>query len=422
MLSIKQGLSAVCCLLIISVPGKAAVFFGQHVFYPATFSHLNGNPFDGIRLWDSAGTMWRDIEPATGQYDFSRMDAYVTDASAHQLDMIYTLGQTPRWASARPDEVGNTGLGAAAEPVNMDNWSDYVKTVASRYRGKISAYEVMNEPRIPEAIAPYSPGFFSGSTAALIDMTRRTRAALNLVAPEAKVVCPAMDGQQQGVKRLQYFLSHGGGDACDVIGFHFYLQTQTVSEFQGLLAEVRAVMQQNGQGGKPLWDTEIGMKVAQSGYNLAATPSGPGGPIYTDQDAGRRMVKLLLASFSGGVARTYWFAYDSSSMGATLANKTLEQLNVLGVDYQSLKSWLAGSQLGSCLVSDAIGNCTLVRNGQPIGCIVWGMPYTSATLAQAHIRQLSLLNGSHLSVTSLSATQTLAQLTQQFQDPMLLSY
>jgi len=419
----KRGLMAALFAMWSMGPCLASPFFGQHVFYLPTYAQLDGKAFDGIRIWGNAGTTWRDLEPVPGDYDFSQMDGYVNAAVSRGMDVVYTLGQTPVWASSRPGEPGNMGQGVAAEPRDMNDWSDYVRTVAKRYRGKIGAYEVMNEPRVPEAIRPYSPGFFSGSTASLIEMTRRTREALNAMAPGTRVVCPAMDGGEQGVKRLQYFLSHGGGQFCDVIGFHFYLRTQSVSEFQRLLSQVHQVMAQNGQAGKPLWDTEIGMLVAQSGYHVTAPErAGPLGVVYSEQDAARRMAKLMLAAMAGGVARTYWFAHDSSSMGSTLPDKRLGSLNALGMGYQHLHAWLAGGSLGACAVGDEQGDCHVQHPDRATDRIVWGPVLTRDVLLQNHVRKISFLNGSRLRVGPLFDDQTLATMSHQFQDPILLSY
>jgi hypothetical protein len=418
-----QTLSATCFALFLGCSASAAPFFGQHVFYAPTFNQLAANPFDGIRIWGTPATIWRGIEPSAGTYDFSALDGIVTPAVAQNRDILLTLGQTPAWASSRPAELGSMGLGAAAEPSDMGSWSSYVQTVASRYRGKIASYEVMNEPRIPEAIAMVSPGFFSGSTAKLITMTQLARAAINTAAPGSTLVCPSMDGDNAGVARLKYFLSQGGGQNCDAIGFHFYLNTWSVSDFQSLLAQVKQVMAQYGQGNKPLWDTEIGVLVAQSGNNVVAPQSsGPLSVVFQDAAAARVMSKIMLASIAGGVSRTYWFAYDSSSMGSTGPNKNQQQLNQLGVAYQTMHNWLAGATLGACSVSDVQGSCNVVRDNVVTGMIVWGTSYTQSSLQQLNIRTISLLNGSQYAVSSLTASQTPATLSNQFQDPMLISY
>ncbi|TDR77815.1 endo-1,4-beta-xylanase [Paludibacterium purpuratum] len=397
-------------------------FLGQHLLYLSSYAHIEAKAFDGVRIWGNAGTIWRDIEPVRGQFDFSRMDGLVAAAGARKLDVIHTLGQTPFWASSRPWEIGNMGFGAAAPPKNMNDWSDYVSQVVNRYRDRIGAYEVMNEPRVPEVVRAISPGFYSGSTAQLVEMTLRVQEAVRKNAPAAKVICPAMDGET-GPARLQYFLALGGGKYCDVIGFHFYLAHQSVADYRSLLGRVRAAMKQNGIGDKPIWDTETGMMVAQSGYNVRPRePTGPLSVVYGDTEAARHMAKQVLAALQGGVARTYWFAHDSSSMGSTLPDKNTGELNALGVAYRTLRTWLGGTTLGVCTVGDALGDCSLMRGQQRYARIVWGEHDSRTSLMAGKVRRLALLDGSMRNVADLTSDDQPDTLSNHFQDPMLLVY
>ncbi len=54
-----------------------------------------------MRLWDSR-VRWADLESSRGRWDFRRMDTYIKEASINGSEIIYTLGSTPQWASARP--------------------------------------------------------------------------------------------------------------------------------------------------------------------------------------------------------------------------------------------------------------------------------------------------------------------------------
>ncbi len=86
-----------------------------------------------VRLWDS-GTLWSEIATQPGQWKFDRIDSYVEQAFAHDAKVLYTLGGTPKWASARPNEKCPYGYGCAAEPVRMAHWEEYVRRVVQRYR------------------------------------------------------------------------------------------------------------------------------------------------------------------------------------------------------------------------------------------------------------------------------------------------
>lgn len=56
------------------------------------------------------------------------------------------LAHSPKWASARPDEPVAYAPGAVAEPANIDDWRNQVRTVGQRCKGRIAAHQVWNEP------------------------------------------------------------------------------------------------------------------------------------------------------------------------------------------------------------------------------------------------------------------------------------
>ena len=138
-------------------------------------------------LWDAYVT-WPNLEPARGKWDFSRLDKYVAIAEKRGVSILLPLGLTPAWASARPAEASNYKPGNAAEPSNLELWRNYVRTVASRYKGRIRTYELWNEPNIPK--------FFSGSVDMLVKLTQIAREELKKVDPNI----------QLGITRYEYGL------------------------------------------------------------------------------------------------------------------------------------------------------------------------------------------------------------------------
>ncbi len=109
----------------------SASYFGMH-FHRLVINKGENKPVTkwpeqlvgSIRLWDTE-TRWADIAPGAGQWKFDRMDAYVEQAARQQAAILYVLGSTPRWASARPEESCPYGQGCAAEPVRMAHWEEY---------------------------------------------------------------------------------------------------------------------------------------------------------------------------------------------------------------------------------------------------------------------------------------------------------
>jgi len=89
--------------------------------------------------WVKADFPWREIEGAgKGIFDWSRTDRIVEQAENHGLDLVVRLDRQPYWAAD----------GDNAPPERYSDYGDFVYALASRYRGRIRAYEIWNEPNL----------------------------------------------------------------------------------------------------------------------------------------------------------------------------------------------------------------------------------------------------------------------------------
>ncbi len=285
-----------------------------------------------LRLWDS-DTRWADLAPKPDRWDFDRMDAYVERATARSASILYTLGSTPRWASARPDEPGPYGPGCAAEPLRVADWVEYLRRVVERYRGVIHAYELWNEPNFSDIARDRgAPGFFTGSVAAMVELARSARQVINEVDPQARLTTP---GFVNGSDRLALFLKSGGARWVDVVTYHMY--ADDTARFVGQLAEVRQVMRDTGTAALPLWNTECGVETR---LGNAAT----GQVARSEVDAAVVMAQLLLLGASGGVERFYYYAWDNGHTGMIdLQGQPGPRLAA----FAQVQSWMFGTTLSA---------------------------------------------------------------------------
>lgn len=226
--------------------------FGMHVNQLGVHHNWPGMGTKIMRLWNT-GTTWRDIQKTKGVWDFStggglRLDKYVAyiSKSDPQASILYTLGQTPQWASSTPTVPSAFGLGAGGAPADMDDWRAYVRTLARRYAGRIRYWELWNEPDFI--------GTYNGTTANLVEMARIAKEELVAADPNNKLVSPGFT-VGQGMAALNAFLLAGGGAHSDIIGFHFYYSTNPES-IRVSMDNVRGIMKTLGQDAKPLWNTE----------------------------------------------------------------------------------------------------------------------------------------------------------------------
>jgi endo-1,4-beta-mannosidase len=204
-------------------------------------------------------------------------------AQEHNQDLLMTLGLTPRWASARPQEPSGYQPGFAAEPVDIGDWRAFVTAVTTRYKGRLHYYEIWNEPNLKQ--------FWSGNVDQLLALTREASQIIHNIDPQAIVVSPpATSGY--GVKWLTEFLSKGGGQYVDVIGYHFYVADQPPEAMVPVIRQVQQTMADNGVGNKPIWDTEAGW------FKPNPFPSAELGAGYA--------ARAFILNWAAGVQRFYW--------------------------------------------------------------------------------------------------------------------
>ena len=121
-------------------------------FFGLNINHMHDPPgydwpvmdFGAFRTWDS-GDIWPEIETARGVYDWTKLDKDVAQAETHHTQFLFTLGGTPRWATSAP-ETTRSYVGFTVVPDSIQDWKDFLRAVATRYKGLIGAYEVWNEP------------------------------------------------------------------------------------------------------------------------------------------------------------------------------------------------------------------------------------------------------------------------------------
>ena len=156
---------------------------------------------------------WAKTEQKKGKYDFAWFDAHIDGCREQGVKpwvcLCYGNPVYSEHGSDLKAEVFPDG------PV-MDGWLNYVKAVVKRYKGKVSMYEVWNEPdgnRNPKAYELYANLFV------------RTAKAIKEIDPDVKITafgCGAPDNKYV-YNTLPIIKEKGGLDLMDYITFHDYL-------------------------------------------------------------------------------------------------------------------------------------------------------------------------------------------------------
>ena len=357
-------------------------FFGMH----ETNAAKHGWPsvrFGTLRIWDVyPHTNWRDLNTARGVYDWTNLDNVVNLARSHGVDLVYTFGRTPAWASShRAEAKMQDSIGARYRPANQQYWKDFVIAISARYAGKIKYWELWNEPN--------AANFWAESPEQMVAMARDAYPIIKSSDPGAMVLTPAPQGSN-AYKWMDMYLSAGGDAYADVVAFHGYLGSSNgvsnpPENIVTLIAHMKSVMSHHSQDSKELWDTEH---------------SWGNDEHLTDQDQQAAwLARHIILSWSGGVARSIWYCWDNDRFG-TLWNKNADSITPAGIAYREVYNWLVGGTTGSpcSMASDSTWKCSLTRPHGYLAEIVWNsLASTWYTPARKFTRYRDL-NGNYFNV------------------------
>lgn len=331
-------------------------YFGMHIHRADTSTPWPGARFGSWRLWD-AYVAWPNLEPKRGEWDFKRLDKYVAMAGLTGVDLLLPLGLSPGWASARPDEPSAYQPGNAAEPKNLNDWRNYVRTVAERYKGRIRHYELWNEPNLRN--------FYSGSVEAMLTLAREAYAILKQVDPSNQMAAPATTEGGKHLVWLDRYLALGGGNYLDVLSHHFYSPHEPPEAMLAVMDDVRAIMMRHGLSHKPVWNTETGWWLD----NAAASSTFTSWKKLKSDEAVAYVARALILGWAAGLERYYWYSWDHGNMG--LIEPRDKTLKPAGVAYATVLRWLEGAVMTDCSSSEGFWTCTLKRPGATSARIVW---------------------------------------------------
>jgi len=326
-------------------------FFGMHIHRADDATPWPGKQIGAWRLHDNR-TYWGKLEPVKGQWDFKKLDKLVAISQLTQSDLLMQLGITPLWASVRPEDKSPYWNASSSEPRYIGDWENYLKTLGVRYKNKIIYYEIWNEPNIKQ--------FYSGDINNLIKLTCSANKILKSISPNIKIVGPSVTSvRPQDFAYLDDFLKQGGRDCIDIVSYHFYVADSTPEELYKAEIKVKEIMQANGVGNMPLWNTEAGWKI-QNEYSTGTKDKSFDSPYWKMLDsrlAASYVLRSLILSRFAGIERYYWYSWDHEVMG--LMEPTTKLPKLAGRVYLEFAKKMLGGSISSCATTNGLWQCSL---------------------------------------------------------------
>jgi hypothetical protein len=260
-------------------PSQAAPSVGMNVFLEQEVEPEKRQR--SLELLQAAGVSWirqelpweqiepvakgQTTDPTFGSSTWTKYDDIVERTSAMDMHLVLRLDTSPRWAlpADAPD-----GL---SPPVRSADYFDFVSEVATRYRGKVAAYQVWNEPNLTSEWGHKPP-----DPAAYVDLLRGASERVRAADPDALVVMAALaptltdnSDAENDLRYLQQLYDAGVKGSFDVLALQAYglrggpddprTGAEDVTFSRPTL--VRQVMQRNGDAAVPVWATEMGWNV-----------------------------------------------------------------------------------------------------------------------------------------------------------------
>lgn len=296
--------------------------------------------FGLFRTWDSGNT-WASIQPAgRSQFDWSAMDKDAAQARIKGQKILFTLGQSPTWASSQPQLPSVYGDGRGSPPSSRQAWKAFVRALLARYRGLIYALEVWNEPNLqgPE-------GFYNGTPEQLAQLAKATAevlaeprfsslSVLLLNPPMAGLAADAVDFlTKYFVESKRLGVVHTG------VAWHSYnlpaeLDIKSMETMRGLLASPALGLSPN----LPVFNTEAG--ILQDAFAALGNNHTYGAGF---------LARTFVLNWALGVQHCCWYAFDADTMeGLTMSTPEQQDattLNIAGKAYTRLMSWMIGARI-----------------------------------------------------------------------------
>jgi len=162
---------------------------------------------------------WRDVEGIEkGKYDWFRPDTVVQMIEERGLKLLARIDHQPFWAQ---EDDGAVPL-ASAPPKNYQDFGDFCRVFAERYKGRIGAYQIWNEPNLSREWGNKPP-----NPAEYVQLLAACYVGIKSADPEAIVISAGLaptgtddETAMPDDKFVRGMYEAGGAPYFDMLGVH----------------------------------------------------------------------------------------------------------------------------------------------------------------------------------------------------------
>jgi hypothetical protein len=185
---------------------------------------------------------WNSIEPEQGKWDFSRYDPMVDSSAAAGIKIMGILAYDNRWIHA--DGKNHDYV----PPERLPDYLEYVRKTVERYKGKVGAWCIWNEP---------NTSFWAGPKKEYYQLASLAASAVREIDSEVILLGGSFNRGIFGLQKsfIKGLFEYGAMEKTDGAAFHPY--ELNPARTARLYDEFKKTVGRYGFGDK-IWVTEIG--------------------------------------------------------------------------------------------------------------------------------------------------------------------
>ena len=202
---------------------------------------------------------WREVEPTPGEHFWEYPDWLVRACDYYHLNLALRLDHPPDWAFSGDPDV---------PPVEPATYADFVGRVAARYRDRLPAYIIWNEPNLAIEWAGRQP-----DPSSYVALLQAAYQAVKAADPSAQVISAGLAPTNEVSERalddrrfLREMYGAGAQGHFDALGTHPYGFAYPPDDLPGTheglnfarLADLRQIMLEADDADTPVWAIEMG--------------------------------------------------------------------------------------------------------------------------------------------------------------------
>jgi hypothetical protein len=226
-------------------------------------------------VWLRKTFYWTRFEPEMGTWDYSSYDEFVETGKAAGKNILAILAYDTAW-------IHQGRRRRYITPLQLPYYLRYVEEVVTRYKGKVDAYEIWNEPNWL---------FWRGKREDFFELSRAAALKIREIDPEAKIVAGSFNRVPR--RFIRDMFQSGALEEADVVSFHPYdISPQGAVRLYDQFKQFLTAQRYTGD----IWVTEVGYPT--------------GGWYPTRVSEGRfpaYIVKTLAGLAIRGAGITFWY-------------------------------------------------------------------------------------------------------------------